>query len=332
MCIYKMDYDEYNRIMDILKFTHKQKIELMHMSSSLKYNVYSKIFSKNNNLVGGAPPEYDERPYVLKVDKIVEKKSKEILKSKQKISYNKFRIDILIYENLKKDLFIKILNPKGQDCAIILIEKGKKQALIENISNSEGCIQNGLIYKDGGKILFRIVLKYLSANKDVFGINRITLSDKSLVRCSSENDSTHSKKKVNLQLQLADLYMLTHGDTWYGNFGFLPYDAANNKPNMFRTKKYKEYKKKMNTLKIKDYPHLYKIIIETYKRLKIYYFNEEKIKKLFKENSESLVKDVLRELFVNKFPFCYIYDEIKDNILEDLNIQSLYDIAYYLDI
>jgi hypothetical protein len=315
--------------MNILKFTHKQKIELMHMSSSLKYNVYSKIFSKNNNLVGGIPPEYDDRPYVSKIDKIAEKLS---LKSTKTIAYNNFRIEILTYENLKKDLFIKILNPKENDCVLILIEKGSNQALIENISNSEGCIQNALIYKDGGKILFRIILKYLLANKDIFGINRITLSDKSLVRCSSESHETHSKKKVNLQLQLADLYMLTHGDTWYGKFGFLPYDAPNNRPNIFRTKKYKEYKEKIDTLQIKDYPNLYKLIIETYKRLKVYHFNEEKIYTFFKENYESLVKDVLRKLFRNKFPFCYIYDEIKDNILEDLNIQSLYDRAYYLDI
>ena len=324
-----MDYDEYNRIMDILKFTHKQKIELMHMSSSLKYNVYSKVFSKNNNLIGGIPPEYDKRPYVSKIDKIAEKLS---LKFTKTIVYNNFRIDILIYENLKKDLFIKILNPKEQDCVLILIEKSSKQALIENISNSEGCIQNALIYKDGGKILFRIILKYLSANKDKFKINRITLSDKSLVRCSSESHETHSKKKVNLQLQLADLYMLTHGDTWYGKFGFLPYDAPNNKIDTDGVQDYNESKEKMNKLQIKDYPNLYKLIIETYKRLKVYHFNEEKLKKFFKENSESLVKDVLRKLFRNKFPFCYIYNEIKRDIRRDLNIQSLYDRAYYLDI
>ena len=48
-----MDYEEYDRIMDILEFTHKEKLELLLMQHSITHNVYSNVFAKNNKLIGG---------------------------------------------------------------------------------------------------------------------------------------------------------------------------------------------------------------------------------------------------------------------------------------
>ena len=123
---------------------------------------------------------------------------------------------------------IKITNKKHIECIIIFIDSSDRNAIIMNISNEKGCVQEGMIYREGGKILVQIAIKYLKTYKDKFNINRILLTDRSYVLCSN-NIIDKSKQVIKHNMFLSDLYMLTHGDTWYGKFGFRPFDIVNNR-------------------------------------------------------------------------------------------------------
>jgi hypothetical protein len=126
--------------------------------------------------------------------------------------------------------------------------------------------------------------------------------------------------------------MLTHGDTWYGKFGFLPFDIINNEPLKDGIIEYNQSKQKINNTKFKDYQKLYKIIIEADKSLNINYFKENELKTFMKDNQNTLIKDILKILFEKKFPFCIIFEHIKRTIMKDLNINSFYEKTLYLDI
>ena len=72
--------------------------------------------------------------------------------------------------------------------------------------------------------------------------------------------------------------MLTHGDTWYGKFGFRPFDIVNNRELYDDVIEYGKSKNIINNIKLKDYNKLYKLIIEADKLLNINYFKENDLK------------------------------------------------------
>jgi hypothetical protein len=306
--------------------------KLLKLSDNETYafTSYMKSIEKyiSNYQYGGVKPEHEERKYIKnKSQSIIEKKEVDTLLYVDTITYRNLKFKFLVYQNKNKHITIKITNKKHIECIIIFIDSSDRNAIIMNISNEEGCIQEGMIYKEGGKILVQIAIKYLKTYKDKFNINRILLSDMSFVKCTN-NISEKSKRNM----ILSDLYMLTHGDTWYGKFGFKPFDVINNEPSRDGIIEYVTSKKIINNIKLKDYNKLYKLIIEADKSLNINYFKENELKLFMKDNQNSLIKDILKILFKKKFPFCIIFEYIKRTIMNDLNIKSFHEKTLYLDI
>jgi len=309
--------------------------KLLKLSDNETYTfaTYMKSIEKyiSNYQYGGVKPEHKERKYIkFKSDSVIEKKEIDKLLYIDTLTYKNIDFKFLVYQNKKKHITIKITNKKHIACIIIHINLSDKNALIMNISNEEGCIQEGMIYKEGGKILVQIAIKYLKTYKDKFNINRILLSDRSFVRCT--NNISDKSKQIKRNMILSDLYMLTHGDTWYGKFGFKPYDIINNEPSRDGIIEYNKSKHEINNTKLKDYQKLYKLIIDTDKLLNINYFKENELKTFMKDNQNTLIKDILKILFNKKFPFCIIFEHIKRTIMNDLNIKSFHEKTLYLDI
>lgn len=108
----------------------------------------------------------------------------------------------------------------AQTCLHIMINSRDGLAYVKNISYYPECIKVGLEHPaelkhpGGGSVLLKLCLQFLKQNKAKYKIRRIQLLDNSFVRCDA------NKKNISLSL----MHTLMLGNTWYGKYGFRPYD------------------------------------------------------------------------------------------------------------
>ena len=67
------------------------------------------------------------------------------------------------------------------------------------------------------------------------------------------------------------------------------------------------------------------------KDLQINFYDKLKLKKIL-ENKDMLVISFLKNMLHDKFPACLIYNKIYEYIMLELNIHSLHNNTFYLDI
>ncbi len=127
-------------------------------------------------------------------------------------------------------------------CMDIIIDKKEHIASLHNISYYKECSDPELKYPGGGGILLKLALKILKNNKEKLGINKVQLQDNSFFYCE--------KTKKNIQLPL--LYTLINGHTWYGKYGFRPFNFITMKPDEEFLRLYERNYEIINNTKIKD--------------------------------------------------------------------------------
>jgi hypothetical protein len=140
--------------------------------------------------------------------------------------------------------------------------------------------------------------------KDQLGIKKIVLSDNSIKQCNNLQSSNN--------IILSKMLILITGDTWYGKYGFRPYDNIKNRIDKNLIIKYDNNKKIMDTITIKD-ANILKYIEITNKENIIEY-----IKKLVKLHPEYLLRDFVKS-FLQKYDkmckyFALFYEQLFDNI------------------
>ncbi len=283
-----------------IKIPHYKKYFIKLMDN---FNVSREY--KHNNIVGGKTTKLEYKGFVF------------YCKQKKDNSY-----DISIRRNDNE------IERNIDHCLHIIIDKHIKDynkdklAYIENISYYNDCIKTGLKHPGGGSVLLKLALKFLKKNKDKFDINRIYLVDNSNFYCKGLS------KNINLPI----LSTLIYGHTWYGKYGFRPYDSANNKPNEILLKKYNNNKKIIKTeiIKYTTLPiHLLKMI-ETNET------DKEKIKKTFKtfynEYSKLHVYEYF-EIFINTFDSnCKLLSTFYEEFADDIGLYDFHGKSFYLDI
>lgn len=205
------------------------------------------------------------------------------------ISYNKFKKDFIIKDNLiggghnnikinYKDIQYKFIKIESEnqyilfsddkdkhECISIIISKEDKIAEINGISNYISCLKKSnlleLTNTGVGSILLKITLKMLKKYKDKLGINKISLTDNSKKKCSNKN------------IVLSQMLFLLTGNTLYGNpknfwgcprnknhtdfclygkYGFRPREIFENKLDEQLDKKYQENQNIINRITIKE--------------------------------------------------------------------------------
>ena len=115
---------------------------------------------------------------------------------------------ILNIEKCDDRIEIKVM-PQPADCGIIFIHDGMAN-LQSLVFENKKCAKEGLPRKDAGKTQLNFILYYLRKHKRKYNIKKIIITDKTSIICKTES------------IKLADMYMVTRGDTWYGKFGFVP--------------------------------------------------------------------------------------------------------------
>jgi hypothetical protein len=192
------------------------------------------------------------------------------------------------------------------DCVSIIISKEDKIAEIHGIGNYEKCLQNS--NTNIGSTLLKITIKMLKKYKDKLGINMITLTDNSIKNCKKNN------------IILSKMLILLTGDTWYGKYGFRPYDIQVKSINDMMNNKYNKNRKIMSKITIKEANILKHISRALAQREEIV----EDIKKLLAVQPNMLVTDFLTQFLKNYDKTCKYFSLFYEDLFEDLQLTDFY--------
>jgi hypothetical protein len=133
-------------------------------------------------------------------------------------------------------------NQNKSECVFLQVEKEERFVYINNISKYEKCSRIGMPKSKGGVLLLEMTLNFIiKVLKPKYDLKYIMLKDNSEYYCEKSGSS----------LDFDSFYMLTHGETWYGSYGFRPFDMKIGDIDKDRLKKYKMNQKLVET-KLKD--------------------------------------------------------------------------------
>ena len=194
-------------------------------------------------------------------------------------------------------------NPFFIYCVAIVISKEFKTAEIHGINNFESCMIQSNIR------LLQITIKMLQKYKTKLDINYIVLTDNSLKKCNNKD------------IKLSTMLTLLTGDTWYGKYGFRPYNISKKKINKKFTEYYENNKNIMNNITILQV-NILKYIEKT-ENIKLI----KATQKLLLTNPEMLLKDYLTNLLKQYNERCNIFYIFYEDIFHDIIVDNnkLYD-------
>jgi hypothetical protein len=165
-----------------------------------------------------------------------------------------------------------------------------------------------------------MILKYKSKYK----FNRILLKDNSYLYCNKWRET----------VKLADLRMITHGNTWYMKYGFMPYDSTMNRPSDNLLKSIKMNNKILDILETKHI-NILNILNEAIEK-------EPSLKNINKGELANLIKkytsfrDFIIRLTREFDKYCcllvYIFKVIYNEMPGKFTLTSYYGKTFYLDV
>jgi len=194
------------------------------------------------------------------------------------------------------------------DCVIIIMSKIDDtkyyQAEIHGIGNDKSCLHDSTTNISVGSLLLKITLKMLEKYHEKLNIKHVTLTDNSLKFCKDINDS----------IQLSLMLTLLTGHTWYGKYGFRPF---NNKLNDYNNVLLNNYNK--NTEIINN------ITIEKANILKYIELTEEShiieaVKKILQTNPNMLLKDFFTNFLKEYDKTCKYFSKFYRILYQDIGL------------
>lgn len=232
----------------------------------------------------------------------------------KKIIYDGFeyKINEEVLEDGSWNIYLQnYYDPESPGCFQLTKSNGKSTTIvIENLSHNPECSKKSK-KKFTGKHILEFLLAYVKTHKKRLGIERIVLTDNSRLL------SNNCKETI----WLATTNILTTGHTWYGQYGFLPYDSGMEKPDKTLITLYEKNIEIMNKTKMSDID-LNKILIDN------------GLKTIAKEISKrdyknKLLKKVLNTMSrSNSCLLTYIYADV----FKQLGLWSFKGGTFYLDI
>lgn len=232
----------------------------------------------------------------------------------------KFRVNI---EKTEYDIIVNILtfdkdNPLS--CAIINIDIESKLAYLDNVSYYKQCTKPYLV-KHGGSTILRLVLNFLKEHKEKFKINRIILKDNSIKAC----------ERCPENLELSGMSFLLHGDTWYGKYGFRPFNMKTMKPDSRYIKLYKKNQEVLSKTKVKDV-NLLPLIKKAINKYNLKNIDVKDIEYALNELKNNNLSQVLRAMLKDYDKYCCIFAYLQPKLFEILRLQRFHNFHFYLDI
>jgi hypothetical protein len=218
-------------------------------------------------------------------------------------------------------------NNKKEECVTIFYVTKEKCCYIENISSFEKCYDMGshigMTYTRTGTILLLCALDFIEEKlTKKHKIKYIWLKDNSNKTC----------KSVGGYIPLDTFYMFTHGDTWYGKYGFIPFDDNHKNTDRVREIDYKKNQKIVMTTIIGD--------VDTYDIFKdaVIKANEKVGKEIIPIKNVPKILDKYKSHTVMKFvvdlleyydKICAIFYFLYGPLMEKLGMTNLHGAPYW---
>jgi hypothetical protein len=207
-------------------------------------------------------------------------------------------------------------NPNA--CVIIVMSKIDDtkfyQAEIHGIGNDKSCLHDSKTNIGVGSILLKLTLKMLKKYNNKLKIKHITLTDNSTKFCDSIKDG------IKLSLMLT----LLTGHTWYGKYGFRPFNTKLNNYNDILLKSYNKNIEIMNSITIKEANIL--IYIELTEKKQII----EDVTKLLETNPDMLLKDFLNLFLKDYNKSCKYFSIFYEKLYIDIGLYSFHQNTFGL--
>lgn len=193
-------------------------------------------------------------------------------------------------------------------------------AYIQNINYYKECTTLGLDYPKGGTVLLKMIIQYLRENKNTLNIKYIQLRDTSHFYCNNVQDN----------IDLCTLYMFTHGETWYGKYGFTPYYSKYGITDIKGIVDYNVLSTLVKILKLKN-TDIEQTMINAIDKHNIQ-ISKKLIKEFCKIRKDYTLINFFKDFInINNFSEnCRLFYYIYKDVMADLKLPNLYGISYYL--
>lgn len=205
------------------------------------------------------------------------------------------------------------------ECVSIVVDIENKIAEIHGIGNHPTCIKTNTL--NVGSTLLKITIKMLKNYKDKLGnahINKILLSDNSIKTCGKHR---HSRNII-----LSKMLILLSGDTWYGKYGFRPYDNIKNKIDKQLNEMYNKNKEIISKITIKE-ANILKYIEMTHKSSLI-----EETKILLKNNPTYLLRDFIKSFIKDYDKMCKYFALFYEHLFNDIGLYDFHQRYFGLEL
>jgi hypothetical protein len=276
---------------------------LFYIIMSTKRDIEFTIRSYINTFVLRKPEFIKNKEYNNKDKEIVNKKEFEIEYQGEKYVFERY------YDDENK-LILYSYDDKTTDCVSLFIDKKNKLIQLTSFGRNSGCFKSE---SNIGSNLLRLTLKMIEKYKDYFKVNKIVLGDNSTFKCSTNEN-------INMGMMMT----LLSGDTWYGKYGFRPFDENEYKIDKVGNKIYEKNKKIMNTVLVKDI-NLEKYLLKIHKKYPNEFTKEDIVNIIVLElkNPKKLLKDFLSE-FTDKNYFdlsCKYFSTFYRKMFDDIGLK-----------
>jgi len=208
---------------------------------------------------------------------------------------------------------------RNEVCMLLFIPKKENYVYLQSISYYQNCYRPEMPKTKGGSLLLRMTLNFIDDIKSKYKLKYIQLKDNSTFTCEEDGKST----------PICNLYMLTRGDTWYGKYGFIPFDPIKKQIDIDTLVDYKTNQKLVKIIKIKCTDIKEYLIKATYKLNLNRQYPEHIIDQIIKVYGAKSIQDFFRDFMEKYDTRCHIFNEIYKNFMMDMHLVDLYNKTYY---
>jgi len=243
----------------------------------------------------------------------------------KKIKYKFEGYTFVIYESESTNKISYHINNKSIEdtmeiCVHIIVLKKEKYAYIQNVTSFDKCTLEGMPKSKGGSMLLRLCIQFLKELKDKYDLTYIQLKDNSFIFCNQNNT----------RIDFDSFYMLTHGDTWYGKYGFIPYDPEKEIVDIEKYSDYKLNQKLVNIIKV-GCINMKPLIKRAVDKLKLHDpFNDKFIDKMMEKYKDRSVMIFMDDLAKTHDLTCGIINNIYIDVMKEIGMTNLHGSTYYL--
>jgi hypothetical protein len=206
---------------------------------------------------------------------------------------------------------------KRPECLYIIVDEDDKVVTLDGITYGDKCFTSDNKKKlkyTSGSVLLDVALKFMIKLKKHYKLKYCTLIDNSTKDCG------------NIRINLALMYTLMNGDTWYGSRGFVPkYDCRYDAIHEYKTDEqlyemYKNNKKIMANMYVKFVPQLKKHLLDAYDKIKPENTSRKKMEKLYDENIDMKLSEFIRFFLIDYDGMCLMFNQFYIKLATEIGI------------